>query len=279
MIILYLFLNYSCLPHIPRTDVLQLDLSHISSLVAAYITSKSAEARTYASQLSYTFCSIRGYTEWSQTVKNTCKPIEAVGLLKHLTPLSAIEGINDINNSTTVGSVSVLTLTNNNTLSSFINSPAKRVIPLCEYLREQRSSQKRNTTITASPGGLPTINMLASPVPITSFSPGIPLSVNHRRISKSPVLVLKRKSLLVPVVSGGSNNNSNPNANDKYYSTIIETPIDNDYTVEENTNPLVPLVTKSPILFKKSSFGTPTTPILATPTRGLPLVASFPSGL
>ena len=263
---MFKFSFYRSLPHIPSSEVLKLDLSNLASLMAYYTTSKSAEARNYASQLSTTLCTIVGYTEWSKQVKLICKPMEAVSLLKHLTTtLSAIEGINESTTNNTIHN----SIIHNNNIS--LISPSKR-IPLCEYLREQRSSQKRhnNNSVMNSPN-----IVLASPIPITSFSPGIPLSINHRRISKSPVLVLKRNTF------DNHNNTTSTTPNMKYNNNIIETPITCPFVFENISTPLSTKTQPFSNSNNNNSFGvksgtaklfsSPSTPKLLSPTHAIEL--------
>ena len=199
-------LAHSTLMNMASSDVLTLNLSMTATMIACFITSKSSEARTAATDISRILSVSRGYTCWTEVLKASCKPAEFRGLVSSILDLaidpSEGETIDDDFSPPLISAI--LVPMSPGTGSSFAlaamrratGSPAGAKIPsLAQYLRRRRSGQPTSLSSSA-------VKSVDSAAPQRSpFSP----TIVSRRLSKSPIILLTREQQL-----GGTHSSPHP---------------------------------------------------------------------
>ncbi len=123
-------------------------------------------------------------------VKANCKPIDVVGLLGASVAAAASSGASAGAASGSGASAAAGEAGAAGGLAGIcgVASPGSpKRVALRDFLRE-RSSQRASARAAAGVSS----PFPGSPVPLGPFSPGMPSSYNSRRVSKSPILVLKK---------------------------------------------------------------------------------------
>lgn len=215
---------------LPAAEACALDLRATAGMLACFVTSKAAEARAEAAAMSRRLADVRGIEAWAAAVNAECKPAVARGLLKGLAdaPAEATTAAAAAapEAEAAAGPADAAPL-------AFPMSPGggggggggavglspslgARVPSLAQYLRE-RSSQRRRRS------GLPERLGEAALAPMGPFSPSaLGASARRGRMSKSPVLVLKREQMLESEGAGGGGGGGGSN------DALIEVADEND---------------------------------------------------
>ena len=200
---------------LPAGAAAALDLPATAAMLACFVTAKSAEARAEAAAMSRCLAEARGLADWAAAVRAECKPAVARGLLAGLAvaPEAEADGPAAVGEA---GLPSALAAAGGAyaaaggpmspgragccglaALVAAAGSPAAGRVPsLAQYLRERSSQRRRRGGLPEGAGAEGAGCIGGTPLAMGPFSPSVLGAGRRGRMSKSPVLVLKREQML-----------------------------------------------------------------------------------